>query len=100
MALDHHFVHDTNASDEVALLMYGEIASAIERGLSRLGIAAVFEGSTGIFALRVVDTQHVGTAYLELRDGGMRMRIVLLEEVTDEQFASSASSADASTPAA
>lgn len=80
MAPEYHFVYDTNASDEVARVIYAEITTAIERGLSRLGIEAVFEDSHGVLALRVADERNLGTAYLELRHCGMRMRIVLFEE--------------------
>lgn len=80
MPSDQNFIYDVATSDEAARLMYLDIASSIERAFSRLGMQAVFEGSTGVIAVRVADERNLGTAYLELRDCEMRMRIVLFED--------------------
>ncbi len=100
MAPEHHFVYDTNASDEVARVIYAEIATAIERGFSRLGIEAVFEDSHGLLALRVADQRNLGTAYLELRHCGLGMRIVLSEEDAGGELRTRTVGAESAIPAA
>jgi aspartate aminotransferase-like enzyme len=88
MGSEGDFVYETRACDEAASRMYREIASAIRRGLSALGLEPVFEDSTAVAAIRVVDERNLGTAYLEIRDCGIRMRIVLAPEQPEERVAS------------
>ena len=60
--------------------MYDSITRVLERGFEQLGIETVVEDTFGVIALRIVDRSHVGTAYLELKDGNLRLRIVLVNE--------------------
>lgn len=92
VASDSNFVYDTEACDEVARSIYEEISSAIERGLSRLGMTPVFEDANGVVAVRVVDKKNLGTAYLELRGRVMLMRLVLFEDRLEEELPLSAPS--------
>ena len=64
----------------VARGIYESITRALERGLDELGIQTVAEDTFGVIALRIVDDSHVGTAYLELKDCSLRLRIVLDDE--------------------
>ena len=61
--------------------MYDSITRALERGFEKLGIETVVEDTFGVIALRIVDSSRVGTAYLELKDGNLRLRIVLVDEL-------------------
>ena len=85
MPSHHNFVYDTEESDNAARQMYADITSSIERELSRIGLVPVFDDTVGALAVRVANERHLGTAYFEVRDHVMRMRLVLFEEVTDDE---------------
>lgn len=73
-------MYDAQATDAAMELVEGAFLTELQSGLKRLGFAAVPEDSFGVLALRVVDDQHVGTAYVEFKDGAIRMRIVLQQD--------------------
>jgi hypothetical protein len=66
--------------DGAARRLYEAVTRALERGFEELGIQTVVEDTFGVIALRIVDDSHVGTAYLELKDCSLRLRIVLVDE--------------------
>jgi hypothetical protein len=71
---------DAKMTDAVMTALEHSVLDELSSGLERLGFAAVPEDSFGILALRVVDEKHVGTAYVEFRDGSLRVRIVLQQD--------------------
>lgn len=56
------------------------VLSELQRGLASLGFEMDPADSFGVIALRVVDARNVGTAYLELRDGDIELRIILQQD--------------------
>jgi hypothetical protein len=60
--------------------MYDSITQTLKRGFEELGIETVVEDTFGVIALRVVDDSRVGTAYLELKDSSLRLRVVLVDD--------------------
>ena len=75
-------VFDTVISDNLATEIFRDFKAAVRSRLQAVGIEPVFEDAFGVFALSVVDAQHVGTAYLELRDDNAALRILLVDEVS------------------
>jgi len=73
-------MYDAGATDAAVLLIEGAFLEELQAGLKRLGFSTVPEDSFGVLALRVVDDCHVGTAYVEFRDGAIRMRIVIQQD--------------------
>ncbi len=73
-------VFDSSDPNGAARQMYDSITRVLERGFEELGIETVAEDTFGVIALRIVDDSRVGTAYLELKDCSLRLRIVLVDE--------------------
>jgi hypothetical protein len=73
-------VLDSSDQDGAARRIYDSITRVLEHGLEELGIETVAEDTFGVIALRIVDDSRVGTAYLELKDCSLRLRIVLVDE--------------------
>lgn len=76
--LPHLF--DSSDPNGAARHIYDSITRVLERGFEELGIETVAEDTFGVIALRIVDDARVGTAYLELKDCSLRLRIVLVDE--------------------
>lgn len=74
------YVIDSCDADGPARGMYDALTLVLERGFEQLGIETVVEDTFGVIALRIVDDSRVGTAYLELKDCSLRLRIVLVDE--------------------
>jgi hypothetical protein len=73
-------VFDSALSEDVASLILHDITASMRRHLQAIGIEPVFEDVIGIVALAVVDEHHVGTAYLEVRNGDASLRILFADE--------------------
>jgi hypothetical protein len=96
----HESIYDFATSDRAMASVGRAFVVALERGLSQLGFQTVPEDSFGVIALRVVDRDHVGTAYVEFKDGTVQMRIVLLQDRGEVGVGSQSSSGDLETTTA
>ena len=65
-----------------------KVWNALRSGLAQAGFDVTDYDSFGLIALRVSDDDHVGTAYLEVSDGGFRLRVVLERDQRAEDLAS------------
>jgi hypothetical protein len=70
-------VYDTVLADLAAIRIREGIEGVLNRELGPLGLEPVFEDSFAALVLRVSSTRQTGTAYVELRQDDVRMRIVL-----------------------
>jgi hypothetical protein len=70
-------VYDTVLADIAAIRIRAGIEGVLTRELDPLGLDPVFEDSFAAVVLRVSSARQTGTAYVELRQGDARMRIVL-----------------------
>jgi hypothetical protein len=71
-------IHGFDATDEAMSLVGAALLDEVRRGLRNVGFETIPEDSFGLLAIRVSDPNHVGTAYVELKDGEIRTRIVLV----------------------
>ncbi len=70
-------VYDPVSADLAALRIREGMEGVLTRELAPLGLEPVFEDSFATLVLRVSSTRQTGTAYVELRQDDVRMRIVL-----------------------
>jgi hypothetical protein len=70
-------VYDPVIADLAAICIREGMEAVLTRELAPLGLEPVFEDSFATLVLRVSSTRQTGTAYVELRQDDVRMRIVL-----------------------
>ncbi len=70
-------VYDTVVADIAAIRIREDVERVLTRELAPLGLEPVFEDSFAALVLRVSSARQTGTAYIELRQDDVRMRIVL-----------------------
>lgn len=71
---------DDGDTEEVSDNLGTRLQNDLKDGLASLGLELVVEDSIGVIALRVVNDNNVGTAYLEIRDGGLQIRVILAND--------------------
>jgi hypothetical protein len=74
------FIYDSAATDDAAARIGPSVLERLEKGLADLGFQIVADEAFGVIALHVVDNRHVGTAYVEFKNGGVELRIVLEQD--------------------
>ena len=77
--------HGFDATDAAMSPVGAALLNELRRGLSTIGFEVIAEDSFGLLAVRVADRDHVGTAYVEFKDGEIRTQIVLFRDAPQEQ---------------
>jgi hypothetical protein len=80
----NEFIYDSEATDEAAVRIGPGILAELEDGLEDLGFQIVADEAYGVIAVHVVDSRHVGTAYVEFKNGGVELRILLARDGSPE----------------
>jgi len=74
------FLWDDATRPDIAAQVARDVWNELRSGLLRMGFEVTNEQSFGLIALRVFDRWHVGTAFVELIEGSVQMRLVLLND--------------------